>query len=592
MVRGVVVLALLAVIIKLGDMQIVNQMVYGKRSEDIVTRIMVQEPMRGKIFDRYGNVMVENDPAYSVSVVPSDFRSDEIAPLAALLKIDTTDIIRRIRIGERISPYFPVLVRPDISFRTFSSIEEHLNSFRGVYFDVEPKRVYVGKANAAHILGFTKEISEKQLETLGDYYKPGDIIGYTGLEASYETILRGEKGYRYLAVNARGQLMGEYDNGKDDVPSQEGSDLYLTVDDGLQALADSLLNGKRGAVVALDPNTGGVLAMASAPTFNPSVFSGYTTRSEWDSLVNNPDRPLFNRATMAALPAGSTFKMVLASAALQDSVINDNYTVDCTGGFLYGNRIFHCDLPQGHGIVNIIRAIQVSCNVFFYHLMLKVGFKRWTQFGRMYGFGQKTGIDLDHENPGILPSEEYFNQIFGKDKWTKGYLLSLAIGQGEVSVTPLQLACYVMSIANFGKYYQPHLVRYIYDRQTGKMYNTQYSERTIPIRKEVFDQIRHAMYLVVNGPGGTGFPARIPGIEVAGKTGTAQNPRGKDDAWFVAFAPFNHPRIALAVLVENSGYGAMHAAPIAKKLIEYYLNEDNPVPQEPSKGIVADAALR
>ncbi len=589
MVRGVVVIALVAIAVKLGDMQLVNQMVYGKQSENIVTRMIVEQPLRGDIFDRYGNVMVENDPAYAVSVVPHDFKSDEILPLAELLKMDTTEINKRIEMGEKISPYFPVLLRPDISFGTFSSIEEHLREFSGVYFEVEPKRVYLAKARAAHILGFTKEISERQLEALGSYYKPGDIVGYTGLEASYETILRGEKGYKFLAVNARGQVVGRYDDGKSDIPTRQGSDLYLTVDDGLQALAESLLVGRRGAVVALDPNTGGVLALASAPTFDPSVFSGYTSRSEWDSLVNNPDRPLFNRATMAALPPGSTFKLVLASAALEDSIINDNWTIHCTGGFLYGNRVFHCDEP--HGTVNIIRAIQVSCNVFFYNLMLKVGFRTWTKFGRMYGFGQKTGIDLNNENPGIMPSEGYFNKIFGKNHWTKGYLLSLAIGQGEVSVTPLQLACYVMSIANYGKYYQPHIVRYIKNARTGKIYYTQYSERTLPIRKDVFDQIRHAMYLVVNGQGGTGFTARLPDVEVAGKTGTAQNPRGKNDAWFIAFAPFDHPKIALAVMVENAGYGATYAAPIAKSLIQYYINRTNPAPQQAPAGVVAEAAV-
>lgn len=585
MVRGTVVVALFAIAVKLGDMQLVNQMVYGKKSEDIVTRIMVQQPLRGEIFDRNGNVMVENDPAYAVSVVPYDFRSDEIAPLAAILGMDTADIKRRIEIGEKISPYFPALLRSDIPFGTFSSIEEHLRDFRGVYFDVEPKRVYVGKARASHILGFTKEISEHQLETLGDYYKPGDIIGYTGLESSYETILRGEKGYKYLAVNARGQVVGKYDDGKADIPSQEGSDLYLTVDEGLQALAESLLVGRRGAVVALDPNNGGVLALASAPDFSPSVFSGYTSQAEWDSLVNNPDRPLFDRATMAVLPPGSTFKLVLASAALQDNIINDNWTVRCTGGFLYGNRIFHCD--EVHGTVNIIRAIQVSCDVFFYNLMLKVGLDTWSKFGALYGFGQKTGIDINNESAGILPSEEYFDKTFGKGRWTKGYLLSLAIGQGEVSVTPLQLACYVMAISNYGKYFQPHLVRSIRNPETGRTYDTEFSERTIPLRREVFDELRKAMYLVVNGPGGTGFPARIPGIEVAGKTGTAQNPHGKNDAWFIAFAPFDNPKIALSVVVENVGYGATYAAPIAKKLIEYYLNETNPPQQEPPKGMVA-----
>lgn len=584
MMRGVVLLALCAIAAKLGDMQLVNEVVYGKKSEDITTRVFVQQPLRGEIFDRSGKVMVENDPAYEVSVIPADFKRSQLPALAALLKTDTTDIEKQIRIGEGISPYFPVRVKRDIAPATLYAIEEHLNDFRGVYFGTEPKRVYVGKARAAHILGFTKEISENQLATMGDYYKPGDIVGYTGLEASYETILRGQKGYKYLAVNAVGKVMGPFDDGKLDIPAKDGSDLYLCVDEGLQAEAESLLAGKRGAVVALDPENGGVLAMASAPDFDPAVFSGYTSDKDWRKLVDNPDKPLFNRATMAALPPGSTFKMVLASAALQDDVVNTNWTIDCKGSMLYGGRVFHCNDNEAHGVVNVIKALEVSCNVFYYNLMLKVGFQTWTKFGHMFGFGQKTGIDLQNESPGILPSAQYFDKIFGKDKWTNGYLLSLAIGQGEVSATPLQMAAYVMSISNYGHYYQPHLVKYIKDARTGKIYYTQYNERNIPISREVFDKVREGMYLVVNGPHGTGGAARLPDIPVAGKTGTAQNPRGKPDAWFVAFAPFDHPKIALAVMVENSGYGGSVCAPIARKLIQYYLNKNGikaqPVPND------------
>ena len=583
MMRGVILLALFAIAAKLGDMQLVNEVIYGKKSEDITTRVFVQQPLRGEIFDLNGKVMVENDPAYEVSVIPADFKKSQLPALATLLNVDTTVIEKQIKIGESISPYFPVRVKRDIAPATLYAIEEHLNDFRGVYFDTEPKRVYVGKARAAHILGFTKEISESHLETMGDYYKPGDIVGYTGLEASYETILRGQKGYKYLAVNAVGKVMGPFDDGKLDIPPQDGSDLYLCVDEGLQAMAESLLAGKRGAIVALDPDNGGVLAMTSAPDFNPAVFSGYTSDSQWKKLINNPDKPLFNRATMAALPPGSTFKMVLASAALQDDVVNTDWTIDCKGSMLYGGRLFHCNNGEAHGVVNLVQGLEVSCNIFYYNLMLKVGFEKWTKFGRLFGFGQKTGIDLTNESPGVLPSKSYFDKIFGKDKWTNGYLLSLAIGQGEVSATPLQMAAYTMAIANYGHYYQPHLVNYIKDVRTGRMYSTQYSERTIPISREVFNKVREGMYLVVNGPRGTGGAARIPGIPVSGKTGTAQNPRGRADAWFVAFAPFEHPKIALAIMVENSGYGGAICAPMARKLIEYYLKKNgiksSPVPE-------------
>jgi penicillin-binding protein 2 len=589
MMRCIVVVAVLTMLIKLGNMQLMNEAVYGKKSEEIATRILIQQPLRGEIFDRNGNVMVENDPAYEVSVIPSEFKDEQITPLAGLLQMDSSDIVKRIQIGESISPYFPVKLKKDIPFATLSSIEEHLKEFTGVYFDIEPKRVYFGKARAAHVLGFTKEISEQQLETLGDYYKPGDIVGYTGLEASYETILKGQKGLKYLAVNALGQVVGNYDDGKIDVPAQDGSDLYLSIDEGLQAMAESLLAGKRGSVVALDPNNGEVLALVSAPDFHPSVFSGYTSTQDWDRLQNDDDHPLFNRATMAVLPPGSTFKMVLASAALENHIIDYNWTVHCGGSFYFGGRIFK---DHGvHGTVNVISAIEKSCDVFFYNLMLKVGFDNWTKYGEMFGFGEKTGIDLKEESIGILPSRDYYNTVYGKNRWTNGYLISLAIGQGEVSATPLQMAAYTMAIANYGEYFQPHIVQLIRDRRTGKTYYTQYSERKIPISSDVFDQLRESMELVVNGPGGTGHGAQIPGIVVAGKTGTAQNPHGKDHAWFIAFAPVDHPQIALSVLVENAGFGGSVAAPIAKELIEYYLNRSLlPAPQEQSKGAVATTA--
>jgi penicillin-binding protein 2 len=577
-VRMVIVAAFLLIVFKLWDLQLANKISYGKKSEQITTRVIIRQPLRGQIYDRNGNVMVENDPSYTISIIPHEFKRSQVAELAQLLQMDTLDIERRIKTGMEISPFFPVKLKRDIPFSALTTIEENLRQFSGVYFDIEPKRVYVGKARASHILGFTKEISENQLATMGDYYKPGDIVGYSGLEASYETILRGEKGYQFLAVNARGQVVGDFNNGKDDIASEDGSDLYLTIDEGLQAMAESLLVGRRGAVVALDPDNGAVLAMASAPDYDPSIFSGYTSREDWDRLNNDPDHPLFNRATLATLPPGSTFKMVLASAALQNDIVNDDWTIHCTGSFFYGGRIFKCH--GAHGTVNIIEAIEKSCNVFFYNLMLKVGFDDWTKFGSLFGFGQKTGIDLKEENPGVLPSPEYFDRVYGKNKWTNGYLISLAIGQGEVSATPLQMAAYTMAISNYGKYFQPHLVNYIRDHRTGRIYYTRYSERQIPISKEVFDQLRQAMYLVVNGPGGTGHAAQIPGIEVAGKTGTAQNPRGKDHAWFIAFAPYDHPRIAICVMIENAGFGGAVAAPIAAKLIKYYLSEPAMSPQQ------------
>jgi len=436
---------------------------------------------------------------------------------------------------------------------------------------VETRRSYPTEVQASHLLGYAREISEQQLGKSDGFYKPGDLIGFAGLEAKYETALRGEKGYEFSLVDARGRIIGPLDNGKSDIQPKEGFDLYLSIDKDLQALAEELLSGKRGAIVALDPRNGELLALASGPDYPLSRFSGVTPPDLWDSLNTRNDKPLFNRATMTRYPPGSTFKMVLATAALQEKVIDTNWRITCHGSFRFGNKIFKCHTQTGHGSVNVVEAIEKSCNVFFYNLMLKTGFEFWTKYGALYGFGSPTGIDIGEETTGLLPSEDYFDKIYGKGKWTRGYLVSLAIGQGEIGASPIQMACYAMALANGGTIYQPHAVRAIYNKKTAKFDSVAYGSRVLPVSLEVASLLRQAMYLVVNGPGGTGAAARVPGISVAGKTGTAQNPHGKDHAWFVGFAPFENPEITVCVLVENAGFGGTQAAPLAAKLIERYL---------------------
>jgi penicillin-binding protein 2 len=390
-----------------------------------------------------------------------------------------------------------------------------------------------------------------------------------GLEARYEKLLRGVKGFEYVSVNSKGQIIGSFDDGKRDVSAEEGTDLLLSVDIGLQAFAESLLTNYSGAIVAMDPNNGGILALASKPDYDPSIMSGVTPADLWSELQTNPSKPLYNRATLTRYPPGSTFKMVLASAALQEGVIDENYRITCTGGFRFGNRVFK-DLHV-HGSVNVVEAIQKSCNVFFYQLMLKVGFEKWTEYGRRYGFGQLTNTDTGEETTGLLPSVQYYDSHYGKGKWTQGYLISLAIGQGEVGVSPLQMVRYAAALANGGTVYRPHAVQYIHDKSTNTTQAIPSDSTLVGLSPHVMDLIREGMQRVVHAPGGTGALARIPGVISAGKTGTAENPHGRDHAWYIGFAPFDHPRIAVVVMLENSGFGGAKAAPLAGLIMERYL---------------------
>ncbi|MGA9363755.1 MAG: penicillin-binding protein 2 [Bacteroidota bacterium] len=558
-------------VLRLSQLQLLSQEQYGKKSEENSVRPVVKEPIRGYMFDRNRRLIVDSRASYSVTVTPSEFKENVLPLLSTVLDVDSELIKDRIRRGRLYSIFAPARIKRDVDFKTLAFIEENRDRLSGVGYHVETRRSYPTEVQASHLLGYAREISEQQLGKSDGFYKPGDLIGFAGLEAKYETALRGEKGYEFSLVDARGRIIGPLDNGKSDIPSKEGFDLYLSIDKDLQALAEELLSGKRGAIVALDPRNGELLALASGPDYPLSRFSGVTPPDLWDSLNTRDDKPLFNRATMTRYPPGSTFKMVLATAALQEKVIDTNWRITCHGSFRFGNKVFKCHTKTGHGSVNVVEAIAKSCNVFFYNLMLKTGLEFWTKYGALYGFGSPTGIDIGEETTGLLPSEDYFDRVYGKGKWTRGYLVSLAIGQGEIGASPIQMACYAMALANGGTIYQPHAVRAIYNKRAARFDSVAYGSRVLPVSPEVAGLLRQAMYLVVNGLGGTGAAARVPGISVAGKTGTAQNPHGKDHAWFVGFAPFENPQITVCVLVENAGFGGSQAAPLAAKLIEKYL---------------------
>lgn len=544
---------------------------YGQQAEENSVRIIPKEPIRGYIYDRQGRLVVDNRPSFTVTVMPYEFDRANLPYLARLLEMPEQALHERIRKGAEYSRFVPVRVKRDVDVKTVATIEENYTRLPGVDYQIESMRTYPTKASASHILGYTREVSEEKLKMLDPQeYSQGDITGATGLEARYEWAIRGKKGAEYSTVNARGQIVKKFDEGRANRPAVDGNDLYLTMDFSLQEFAESLFADKRGALVALDPTDGGILAFVSKPDFPLASLSGITPKELWRDLNTDPDRPLFNRATLTRYPPGSTFKMVLAVAALEKGIITPNTRVQCTGAFVFGNKVFK-DLHV-HGSVNVIEAIQVSCNVFFYKLMLQVGLDTWSEYAALFGFGQQTGLDISEESPGLLPTTEFMNRRYGERGWTRGFLVSLGIGQGELGVTPIQMACYAMLLANKGKFYQPHTVAKLVDRihDTTKVLPP-VLRREIQCSEETWSYVREGMRRVVQEPGGTAANARVRGIVSAGKTGTAQNPHGDDHAWYIGFAPFDNPKIAIAVLVENAGFGGRFAAPIAGMCIEKYL---------------------
>lgn len=560
-------------------MQILNQEAYEEKSADNSIKAIEQTPFRGVFYDRNLKVMVDNIPAYTLRITPSDY-DPKLNPLIdKILNADSGFVANILKKNKIYSKYIPVRIKRGIGFDVVSWIEENQEHLPGVDYIVEMQRGYPYGIKGSHSFGYTKEISPNQLEVEKDYYIPGDYVGHNGIEKQYEKELRGVKGFNYVLVNSKRKEIGKYKDGMEDKNSIKGKDLVLSYDAEVQKVAEEQMIGKRGAVIAIEPKTGEILALVSAPDYDLNEFSYVTSKEFLQELYSNPDKPSFNRATMSLKPPGSTFKMLAAIAALDMGIITPSTTINCGGGFTFG-RFFKCH--GNHGSVNVVHAIEKSCNSFFYHLIYKIGLDKWKEYALKFGFASKTGIDIGEESPGFIPGEDYYVKMYG-EKWPRSIMASLGIGQGEVSVTPLQLAKYVALIANNGSSFQPHIVKGYLDEKTKQLVPYKFPEIKTGIRKDIFDIVKEGMFLVVNGAG-TATHIKMPDIQISGKTGTAQNPHGKDHALFVGFAPSDDPKIAVVVVVENVGFGGTHAAPIAKALIETYLKKDS-VKKDKSKTV-------
>jgi len=565
-----VLLLFIILIIKLFQLQIYERKKYRYFSDINRIRQVRLLPARGNIYDRNGNILVENQPSYSVYAIPFETQNEKNLGILSLILEDSTSLINK-RLKDAKNPFTSVKIWNTLEFEKLVQIEERKLELPGVYIKVEPKRFYPDTLTSAHLLGYLAEVSKKELESLkGEDILQGDIIGKKGVEKVYDSELRGITGYNFIEVNAFGQEIEDKEF-RGEVAPRPGNHLYLTIDLELQRLAERLFENKKGGIVILDVRDGGVLALSSKPDFDLNVFSGNISQNIWQSLVNDPIKPLFDRMIQGEFPPGSTFKLVMLAAALEEKIVDPNTIYTCNGYFRFGSRLFNCWKKSGHGPVNLTNAIKMSCNVYLYNVSLKVDVDIWARYAKIFGFGKSTGMDLPDERPGNVPDKNYLDTVYKETGWTKGMLLNLGIGQGDLLVTPIQMAQLAMIIANSGIYYKPHVVQRIVDAHSYEFFLQRTNAKKIEgITNHTFTILRNGMKLVVNGVNGTGRACYLPNVVVAGKTGTAQNPHGEDHAWFIGFAPYENPQIAFCVFIENGGGGGARAAPIARELLRKY----------------------
>ncbi len=556
--------------------QVLKYTTYALRSDENRIRALPVPAARGTIYDREGRVLAENVPGYSIAVLPlsSDSLRLVLDELAAILG-HSSDKVERLAEGYRRHPNRPITVESEATFAEISAIEERRAYLPGgIVIEATPKRHYPWGRVFSHVIGYVAEISDAELK-LPEFegYESGTIVGQTGVERVYDRVLAGSPGVRYVEVNALGRIVGEF-RGREARPPLPGQDLYLNVDLDLQRRAAELFpDTMRGAVVALDPRSGDVLAMYSAPSYDANAFVGGIEPDEWRALIMDPAQPLFNRTVSATYAPGSVFKLAIASVAMKEGYVeaDTEMPIPCRGALMYYGRVFKDWTPRGHGTLNLTGAIRESCDVYFYQLALRVGLEKILNGMPQLGFGVPTGIDLPSEVSGTFPpSTEWYDLRYGSNGWTNSVVLNLGIGQGENAQSPLKLAQFFSAIANDGILPTPGVA------QRGPVAEP---AGVLPLSEEQLEVLKSAMVEVVNGASGTARGSRLRRWTLAGKTGTAQNPHGEDHAWFVGFAPAADPRIIAVAIVEGGGHGSSVAAPIISRLVGYFL-ENEGVPPE------------
>ena len=572
-VMALIVVASLILLIRLFVIQVVKD-TYRLSADNNVLRYITQYPARGLIYDRNKNLMVYNQAAYDLMVVPAQITKIDTTEFCKLLEISVSSFSERMNSALEYSRRAPSVFLKQISAESYARLQEKMFLYPGFYVQPRTLRKYA-KPIAAHLLGYVSEVDESLIDK-EPYYKSGDYIGKLGIEEAYEKELRGQRGVKIYLVDVYSRIKGSYAEGRMDTVAMQGEDIISTMDMDLQEYGEHLMQNKTGSIVALEPKTGEVLALVSSPNYDPGLLVGRIRSENFARLsADTAQLPLFNRALQAKYPPGSTFKPINGLIGLQEQVITPSTIFGCNNGYLFVKCHSHSSpLDLVHGISN-------SCNSYFCQVYRRIlenpayptieaAYLKWKEYLNAFGFGTKLGIEFTNELTGLIPSPAYFDKYYGKNKWKALTVISMAIGQGEIETTPLQMANMTAAIANRGYYYIPHIVKLIgLDKPVDQKYLT---KQTINIDSANFETIILGMESAVNGEGGaTARIAALKDIIVCGKTGTAQNPHGKEHSVFVAFAPKNDPRIAIAVFVENAGFGATYAAPVASLMIEKYL---------------------
>lgn len=576
-IGGFVVLIALIYIVRLFDLQLADEK-YKRSADSNAFLKKTVYPSRGLIYDRNGELVVFNQPAYDVMLIPRDVQPFDTLDFCETLNITPEALQKRFadmkdrRLNPGYSSYTPQRLITQLSVQDYGRLQEKLYRFPGFFIQKRILRQYK-QPTAANVLGNIREVSQSDIDR-DDYYSPGDYTGDLGIEKSYERYLRGVKGVEVLIRAANGTIQGRYEDGAHDIQPVSGRDLRLSLDIKLQQYAESLMVGKRGAVVAIEPESGEILCMVSMPNYDPTLLVGRQRGKNYKKLVQDDSWPLFDRALMGAYPPGSTFKPTQGLIFLQEGIIDINTPYPCSHGYINGGLRVGC---HAHGAPLPLKpAIQTSCNAFFcwgFKAMIdrrsKYGtcakaFEVWKNHLVSMGYGYKLGVDLPGESRGFIPNAKFYDKFYKEGRWSANTIISVSIGQGEILSTPLQIANLAATIANRGHFITPHVVKEIQDTVL-----PDFSVRYPTVDARYYNDVAEGMRMAVTG--GTCRRAAIPGIEVCGKTGTAQNPHGRDHSAFMGFAPYDKPKIAVAVYVENGGWGATYGVPIGSLVMEKYL---------------------
>ncbi|MBX7145064.1 MAG: penicillin-binding protein 2 [Oligoflexia bacterium] len=583
---GIAALCLSLIILRLWYLQVLRGDFFREKSENNRLNTVYVPAPRGLIYDRNGKELVTNRPSVNIELVEEDAPNPKqtISTLASILGLDPATLTENPAYLRKRRRFEPRLLLKDVSRDTLAKVAARRYQLPGVIINVEPTRNYAYGPFAAHVLGYIREITRTQLDSpqfAG--YRIGDLVGQFGIESRWESLLQGKHGEQRVIVNALGTRIGEFSY----EPEVAGSEVTLTLDYELQRVAEEGLKDKRGAVVALDPQSGEILAMASSPAFDPNIFATEISSDRWRDLVFGPDKKLNNRVVQGGYPPGSVFKIMMAVAGLAEGVVTPNERINCPGFLHFGNRNYRCHKQSGHGSVDLKEALAQSCDVYFYTVGQRLGIDRIHEFASRFGLGRPTRLDLVEENPGLIPSTEWKRRYFKNPedkKWYPGETLSVAIGQGAVVTTPLQIARALAALVNGGRLLRPYLVKSVAATE-GEFRDDRFGpeeQGRLDVEKRILDTVREGLVAVVNDPRGTGHRAQIAerkDIVVAGKTGTAQvvslNLSGShehlnDHAWFAGYAPADDPKIVVVALVENGGHGGSAAAPVVSRVMAQY----------------------